>query len=81
MLYPDAASLAAIGTAITRAYLPTLNLGAGLILARRILRRQAPERSSRTSHFDASKSYKGQRSTPDRTPGRGPPRSSGTAIT
>jgi lysylphosphatidylglycerol synthetase-like protein (DUF2156 family) len=43
MLYPDAAALPAIGNAITRAYLPTLNLGETLALARRILRR--PKRS------------------------------------
>ncbi|MFH5878709.1 bifunctional lysylphosphatidylglycerol flippase/synthetase MprF [Arthrobacter sp. NA-172] len=39
MLYPDAASLPAVGTAVARAYLPMLNLGAGLALAGRIFRR------------------------------------------
>ncbi|HKU29991.1 MAG TPA: DUF2156 domain-containing protein [Arthrobacter sp.] len=39
MLYPDAASLPAVGTAVARAYLPTLNLGAGLALAGRIFRK------------------------------------------
>ncbi|MET3922261.1 rhomboid family intramembrane serine protease [Arthrobacter sp. UYEF20] len=43
MLYPDAASLPAIGNAVTRAYLPTISLGESLALARRILRR--PKRS------------------------------------
>ena len=43
MLYPDAAALPAIGNAVTRAYLPTINLGETLALARRILRR--PKRS------------------------------------
>ncbi|MET4145711.1 DUF2156 domain-containing protein [Arthrobacter sp. UYCo732] len=43
MLYPDAAALPAIANAITRAYLPTINLGESLTLARRILRR--PTRS------------------------------------
>jgi lysylphosphatidylglycerol synthetase-like protein (DUF2156 family) len=38
MLYPDAASLPAVGTAVARAYLPMLNLGAGLALAGRIFR-------------------------------------------
>ncbi|WP_051422936.1 bifunctional lysylphosphatidylglycerol flippase/synthetase MprF [Arthrobacter sp. MA-N2] len=46
MLYPDAASLPAVGTAVARAYLPMLNLGAGLALLGRIFRR--PQRS-RTS--------------------------------
>lgn len=46
MLYPDAASLPAVGTAVARAYLPTINLGAGLALAGRIFR--WPKRS-RTS--------------------------------
>lgn len=39
MLYPDAAALPAIGSAITRAYLPTINFGETLTLARRILLR------------------------------------------
>lgn len=45
MLYPDAAALPAIGNAITRAYLPTINLGESLTLARRILRRPKPPRA------------------------------------
>ncbi len=43
MVYPDAASLPAVGAAVARAYLPMLNLGAGLALAGRIFRR--PKRS------------------------------------
>jgi phosphatidylglycerol lysyltransferase len=38
LLYPDAASLPAVGTAVARAYLPMLKLGAGLALAGRIFR-------------------------------------------
>ncbi|MET3948499.1 phosphatidylglycerol lysyltransferase [Arthrobacter sp. UYCu512] len=37
MLYPDAAALPAIANAITRAYLPTVNLAETLTLARRLL--------------------------------------------
>ncbi|GAB3561528.1 bifunctional lysylphosphatidylglycerol flippase/synthetase MprF [Arthrobacter alkaliphilus] len=38
MIYPDAASLPAVGAAVARAYLPRLNFGAGLALAGRIFR-------------------------------------------
>lgn len=43
MLYPDAAALPAIGSAITRAYLPTINLGESLTLARLLLHPRHPE--------------------------------------
>lgn len=46
MVYPDAASLPAVGAAVARAYLPRLNLGAGLALAGRIFR--WPKRSGRS---------------------------------
>jgi lysylphosphatidylglycerol synthetase-like protein (DUF2156 family) len=57
MLYPDAAALPAIGNAITRAYLPTINLGETLALVRRILRRPRHLRPS------------GRRPTPPARPG------------
>jgi lysylphosphatidylglycerol synthetase-like protein (DUF2156 family) len=46
MIYPDAASLPAVGAAVARAYLPRLNFGAGLALAGRIFR--WPRRSARS---------------------------------
>ena len=39
MTYPDPAALPAIANALTRAYLPDLSLGQGLVLARRIVER------------------------------------------
>ena len=39
MAYPDPAALPAIANALTRAYLPDLSLGQGLVLARRIVER------------------------------------------
>ena len=50
MLYPDAAALPAIANAITRAYLPTLNLGESLALASRILRRPRHPRPTKRRH-------------------------------
>lgn len=41
MLFPDAAALPAIANAVTRAYLPSINVGQGLTLARGLLRRRA----------------------------------------
>lgn len=52
MLYPDAASLPAVGTAVARAYLPMLNLGAGLALAGRIFR--WPKRSGTSGQYRPS---------------------------
>jgi len=51
MLYPDAAALPAIGNAVTRAYLPGLNFGQAVTLARRILAapRRRPARSAVSS--------------------------------
>jgi hypothetical protein len=40
LLYPDAAALPAIVNAITRAYLPSINLGQGLTLVRGLLTRR-----------------------------------------
>jgi lysylphosphatidylglycerol synthetase-like protein (DUF2156 family) len=40
LLYPDAAALPAIANAITRAYLPSINLGQGLTLVRGLLTRR-----------------------------------------
>ena len=50
MLYPDAASLPAIGNAVTRAYLPTINFGESLALALRMVHRPTRERSAALRH-------------------------------
>ncbi|WP_211881858.1 rhomboid family intramembrane serine protease [Pseudarthrobacter albicanus] len=46
MLYPDAASLPAIGNAVTRAYLPTIKFGESLALARRMFHRPKRPRAA-----------------------------------